>query len=77
MPKALIPGSFDPVTFGHLDVIERRCLTAQNGAAWQIAQFHSLYDHSSLARLDALREMVRKYSDRMHTNEPVHTWTVD
>jgi pantetheine-phosphate adenylyltransferase len=23
MPKALIPGSFDPVTFGHLDVIER------------------------------------------------------
>lgn len=23
MPKALIPGSFDPVTFGHVDVIER------------------------------------------------------
>ncbi len=23
MTKALIPGSFDPVTFGHLDVIER------------------------------------------------------
>lgn len=23
MAKALIPGSFDPVTFGHLDVIER------------------------------------------------------
>jgi pantetheine-phosphate adenylyltransferase len=23
MPKALIPGSFDPVTFGHLDVVER------------------------------------------------------
>jgi pantetheine-phosphate adenylyltransferase len=23
MPRALIPGSFDPVTFGHLDVIER------------------------------------------------------
>ena len=23
MPKALIPGSFDTVTFGHLDVIER------------------------------------------------------
>ena len=23
MPTALIPGSFDPVTFGHLDVIER------------------------------------------------------
>lgn len=22
MPRALIPGSFDPVTFGHLDVIE-------------------------------------------------------
>ena len=23
MPRALIPGSFDPVTFGHVDVIER------------------------------------------------------
>jgi pantetheine-phosphate adenylyltransferase len=23
LPRALIPGSFDPVTFGHLDVIER------------------------------------------------------
>jgi len=23
VPRALIPGSFDPVTFGHLDVIER------------------------------------------------------
>ncbi len=60
-----------------LDVIERRCLTARNGATWQVAQFHSLYDHSSVGRLDALREMVRRYSDRMHTNEPVHTWTVD
>ena len=25
----------------------------------------------------ALREMLRRYSRRMHTNEPVHTWPID
>ena len=27
-----------------------------------------------LDRREALREMVRRYSDNMHTNQPVHTW---
>jgi pantetheine-phosphate adenylyltransferase len=26
MPNAIVPGSFDPVTNGHLDIIERACL---------------------------------------------------
>lgn len=26
MKKAIYPGSFDPITFGHLDIIERSCL---------------------------------------------------
>jgi len=27
-------------------------------------------------RADALREMLRRYIQNMHTNEPVHTWPV-
>jgi hypothetical protein len=28
-----------------------------------------------MSRLDALREMVGRYSEHMHANEPVHAWT--
>ena len=28
MLKAVYPGSFDPVTYGHLDIIERTCKIA-------------------------------------------------
>jgi gamma-glutamyl:cysteine ligase YbdK (ATP-grasp superfamily) len=55
-----------------LAVIEGRCLTGRNGATWQAATFHRLYeDHD---RADALREMMRAYVRHMHSNEPVHTW---
>ncbi len=59
-----------------LGVIEQRCLKGQNGASWQIAQFHRLYDDGPHDRLDALREVVRDYSRHMHANEPVHDWTL-
>jgi hypothetical protein len=55
-----------------LGIIERRCVTERNGAAWQAAAFHSLYDR--LDRFDALREMTVRYREHMHSNEPVHTW---
>jgi hypothetical protein len=58
-----------------LGVIEQRCLTGMNGAAWQAATFHTLYDRG-LDRLDALRAMTVRYRERMHGNEPVHTWAV-
>jgi hypothetical protein len=55
-----------------LEIIERRCVTGDNGAAWQAAAFHRLYDQ--LDRADALREMTVRYREHMHSNEPVHTW---
>ncbi|MDQ1628075.1 MAG: hypothetical protein QOI54_1819 [Actinomycetota bacterium] len=55
-----------------LGVIEGRCLAGRNGAQWQAATFHALYDDQD--RLQALREMMRRYVDHMHSNAPVHTW---
>ena len=55
-----------------LEIIERRCVEQVNGASWQAAAFHRLYDR--LDRADALREMTVRYRDHMHSNEPVHTW---
>ncbi len=59
-----------------LGILERRCVTMQNGAAWQAATFHRLYERG-LDRLDALREMTVAYRELMHSNEPVHTWPTE
>jgi hypothetical protein len=59
-----------------LGIIEQRCLTGVNGASWQSAVFHRLYDDEHLDREDALRAMTVRYAERMHANEPVHTWTL-
>ncbi len=61
-----------------LGIIEHRCTAHQNGAEWQAKTFHSIDDkRQPLDRRDALREMLRRYIELMHTNEPVHTWPVD
>src|SRR5262245_53755259 len=52
-----------------LGIIEQRCLTGQNGAAWQVASVAAEPD-----RTEALRLMTQRYIEHMHTNEPVHTW---
>jgi hypothetical protein len=57
-----------------LGVIERRCVTMQNGAAWQAAAFHRLHGDKGLDRLEALRRMTVLYREHMHANEPVHDW---
>jgi hypothetical protein len=57
-----------------LGLIERRCVTLRNGASWQSAAFHRLYDDRRLERLDALRQMTVAYREHMHANEPVHEW---
>ncbi len=58
-----------------LGIIEQRCLRQVNGAEWQAAMFHHIDDTlQPHDRRDALREMVRRYVELMHTNEPVHTW---
>jgi len=59
-----------------LGIIEQRCLTAQTGAAWQIATVAELTRRSGLDRREALRQMTQRYIEHMHTNEPVHTWPV-
>ena len=48
----------------------------QNGAAWQAATFHKLYEDEKLDRPDALRRMTVLYRDHMHGNAPVHEWPV-
>jgi hypothetical protein len=57
-----------------LGIVERRCVEGRNGASWQADTFHQLYEHAD--RTEALREMTVRYRERMHSNEPVHTWPV-
>ena len=58
-----------------LSIIESRCKLHVNGAEWQARTFHEIDESEQhLDRRDALREMLRRYIDHMHTNEPVHTW---
>jgi gamma-glutamyl:cysteine ligase YbdK (ATP-grasp superfamily) len=55
-----------------LGIIEQRCLTGQNGASWFAGRFHDRLGDGD--RLAALRGTLNEYRERMHTNEPVHTW---
>jgi hypothetical protein len=55
-------------------VIEQRCLTERNGATWQVETVADL-ESRGLARSEALRQMLDRYREHMHTNEPVHTWS--
>src|SRR6201997_3223552 len=56
-----------------LGVIEGRARTGRNGAVWQVSTVRAL-EESGLSRPAALAEMLRRYCEHMHTNEPVHTW---
>jgi gamma-glutamyl:cysteine ligase YbdK (ATP-grasp superfamily) len=56
-----------------LGVVERRCVTMQNGAAWQAAAVARLGD-GGVERSEALRRMTVLYREHMHANEPVHAW---
>jgi gamma-glutamyl:cysteine ligase YbdK (ATP-grasp superfamily) len=56
----------------YLGVIEGRAKTGLNGAAWQVQTVTALQD--GLTRPRALAEMLCRYTERMHSNEPVHTW---
>jgi len=58
-----------------LGIIEQRCTTHVNGAEWQVKAFHRIDDDKRpLDRRDSLREMLGRYTEHMHSNEPVHTW---
>jgi gamma-glutamyl:cysteine ligase YbdK (ATP-grasp superfamily) len=58
-----------------LGVIERRCINHRNGAEWQVQAFHRIdEDRQPFDRRDTLREMLGRYVEHMHSNEPVHAW---
>jgi hypothetical protein len=56
-----------------LDIVEQRCLRAANGATWQTAEV-ARREAAGDSRREALRRMLGHYLERMHSNEPVHTW---
>jgi hypothetical protein len=81
--RRLLPMAFDGldewgVDTGERDrllgIIEQRCVRHRNGASWQAEAFHRLFDHGAVERIDALRGMVERYADHMHSNDPVHSW---
>jgi hypothetical protein len=57
-----------------LGIVEQRCKLGANGATWQAAAFHEAYDNTGASRLDAMREVVKRYREHMHSNEPAHSW---
>src|SRR5690242_19457959 len=57
----------------YLGVIEGRAKSGRNGALWQVETVHAL-QRGGLDRPRALAEMLHLYCERMHGNEPVHTW---
>ena len=59
----------------YLGVIEQRAKSGRNAATWQAETVHAL-EGRGLARVEALTEMLRRYCEGMHANEPVHTWPV-
>jgi hypothetical protein len=64
----------DPDQADHLlGIIEQRCVTGQNGAAWQIGAVAALTERGT-DRPEALRLMTQRYIEHMHTNDPAHTW---
>ncbi|MEV4110853.1 glutamate--cysteine ligase [Nonomuraea sp. NPDC049695] len=65
-------GVHGPVADRLLGIIEGRCLTGRTGASWQVDRVRA---HGG-DRHEALRSMTLGYIERMHSNEPVHTWDV-
>ncbi|HEX9032849.1 MAG TPA: glutamate--cysteine ligase [Streptosporangiaceae bacterium] len=57
-----------------LSIIEQRCLTGQNGAAWQVNSVRRLRERGIADRAEALRLMTQGYIEHMTSREPVHSW---
>jgi hypothetical protein len=56
-----------------LSIIERRCVTGMNGAAWQIGSARRLQAHG-IDGDEALRRMTQDYLELSAAGEPVHSW---
>ena len=55
----------------YLGIIEQRCLAETSGAAWFVGR---MGERGSQDRFDALRATLLDYTERMHSNAPVHEW---
>lgn len=55
----------------YLGIIEQRCLLESGGSEWFVRRVR---ERGGVDRFDALRGTLLDYRERMHTNEPVHTW---
>mgnify|MGYP006357390327 CR=1 FL=1 len=58
-----------------LGIIEGRCTSGRNGATWQVESVQA-FEASGMDRQESLRRMTLEYVERMHSNEPVHSWDV-
>ena len=64
----------DPDESGRLlSIIEARCSGGQNGASWFRGRVRA-WEAAGTERDEALRVTLQEYRERMHSNEPVHTW---
>jgi hypothetical protein len=59
----------------YLGIVRDRCRTRRNGSWWQ-TETVAAFERRGLSRDAALTEMLKLYSQGMHSNEPVHTWEV-
>jgi hypothetical protein len=66
-------GTSDAARERYLAVIEQRCVTRRTGASWQRATVQTL-ENRGADRLTAVKEMLRRYIEHMHSNLPVHAW---
>ncbi|MGN0739940.1 MAG: pantetheine-phosphate adenylyltransferase [Treponema sp.] len=69
MTKAVFPGSFDPPTFGHLNVIERASSLFNEIDVVVAVNPEKHYLFSAEERVAMLSELTKKYS-----NVQIHTW---
>jgi gamma-glutamyl:cysteine ligase YbdK (ATP-grasp superfamily) len=63
-----------PVRDRYLGIIEGRAKAGANGATWQVQTVDALQKRDGLTRPQSLAAMLSRYVERMHSNEPVHTW---
>lgn len=69
MVNAVFPGSFDPPTFGHLNIIERARLIFGEVHVVVAVNREKKYTFSAEERVDLIRGMVRQWD-----NVKVHAW---
>ena len=61
MKKAIYPGSFDPITFGHLDIIERSARLFDEVVVGVLANSAKSALFSTAERVNMIQELVAKY----------------